>query len=49
MLGSNKAYGYCLKIIRADSLARVSLETGNRGALLPSLTRLGPSLPTQKK
>src|ERR1700676_5017525 len=40
MLGSNKSRGYCLEMICADFLAGVSLEAGNRDALLPSLIRL---------
>ena len=44
-LGSDKSRGYCLEMICADFLAGVSLETGNQDALLPSLTRLVPSLP----
>ena len=40
MLGSDKSRGYCLEMICADFLAGVSLEAGNREALLPCLTRL---------
>jgi hypothetical protein len=40
MLGSDKSRGYCLEMICADFLARVSLEAGNQDALLSTLTRL---------
>jgi hypothetical protein len=40
MLGSDKSRAYCLEMICADFLAGVSLEAGNRDALLPCLTRL---------
>lgn len=40
MLGSNKSGGDCLEMICADYLAGVSLEAGDRDALLPSLIRL---------
>jgi hypothetical protein len=36
MLGTDKSRGYCLEMICADFLAGVSLETGNRDALLPA-------------
>jgi hypothetical protein len=49
MLGSNKGRGYCLEMICADFLAGVSLETGNRDALLPCLTRLVIGLPKPQK
>jgi hypothetical protein len=39
MLGSDQSRDYCLKMICADFLAGVSLEAGNRDALLPCLTR----------
>src|SRR6195256_783384 len=45
MLGSDKSRSYCLKMICADFLAGVSLETGYQDDLLPSLTRLVLSLP----
>jgi hypothetical protein len=45
MLGSDKSRGYCLEMICADFLAGVSLEAGNRDALLPCLTRLVIGLP----
>jgi hypothetical protein len=45
MLGSDKSRGYCLEMICADFLAGVSLEMGNRDALLPSLIRLVIGLP----
>src|SRR6202140_2053410 len=44
MLGSAKSRGYCLEMICADFLAGVSLEAGNRDALLPCLIRLVISL-----
>jgi hypothetical protein len=49
MLGSDKSRGYCLDMICADFLAGVGLETGNRDALLPSLTRLVISLPKPER
>src|SRR5467141_3152667 len=49
MLGSDKSRGYCLEMICADFLAGVSLEAGNRGALLPSLTRLVIGLPKPER
>ena len=49
MLGSDKSRGYCLEMICADFLAGVSLEAGNRGALLPSLTRLVIGLPKAER
>src|SRR6201997_4943888 len=49
MLGSNKSRGYCLEMICADFLAGVSLEAGNRDALLPSLTRLVNGLPKPQR
>ena len=41
MLGSDKSRGYCPEMICADFLAGVSLEAGNRDALLPCLIRPG--------
>ena len=49
MLGSDKSRGYCLEMICADFLAGVSLEVGNRDALLPCLTRLVIGLPKPKR
>ena len=49
MLGSDKSRGYCLEMICADFLAGVSLEAGNRNALLPSLTRLVIGLPKPER
>jgi len=49
MLGSDKSRGYCLEMICADFLAGVSLETGNRDALRPSLTRLVIGLPEPER
>jgi hypothetical protein len=51
MLGSDKSRGYCLEMICADFLAGVSLEAGNRDALLPCLTRLviGLTKPQRKQ
>jgi hypothetical protein len=49
MLGSDKSRGYCLEMICADFLAGVSLEAGNRDALLPSLTRLVIRLPKSER
>src|SRR5258707_11871301 len=49
MLGSDKSRGYCLEMICADFLAGVSLEAGNRDALLPSLTRLVIGLPKPER
>ncbi len=49
MLGSDKSRGYCLEMICADFLAGVSLEMGNRNALLPCLIRLVTGLPTPQK
>ena len=49
MLGSDKSRGYCLEMICADFLAGVSLEAGNRDALLPSLARLAISLPEPER
>jgi hypothetical protein len=49
MLGSEKSRGYCLEIICADFLAGVSLEAGNRDALLPCLTRLVIGLPMPQR
>jgi hypothetical protein len=43
--GSDTARGYCLEMICADFLADVSLEAGNRDALLPCLTPLVIGLP----
>jgi hypothetical protein len=45
MLGSDKSRGYCLEMICADFLARVSLGAGNQDALLSTLTRLVLGLP----
>ena len=45
MLGSDKSRGYCLEMICAHFLAGVSLEIGNRDALLPSPIRLVIGLP----
>lgn len=45
VLGSDKSRGYCLEMIFADFLAGVNLESENRDALLPSLTRLVLGLP----
>ena len=45
MLGSDKSRGDCLEMICADFLAGVSLEAGNRDALLPCLIRLVTGLP----
>jgi len=49
MLGSDKSRGYCLEMICADFLAGVSLEAGNRDALLPCLIRLVIGLPTPQR
>jgi hypothetical protein len=51
MLGSDKSQGYCLEMICDDFLAGVSLEAGNRDALLPCLARLviGLSKPQGKQ
>jgi hypothetical protein len=49
MLGSDKSRGYCLEMICADFLAGVSLEAGNRDALLPCLTRLVIGLPKPQR
>jgi hypothetical protein len=49
MLGSDKSRGYCLEMICADFLAGVSLEVGNRDALLPCLTRLVIGLPKPQR
>jgi hypothetical protein len=49
MLGSNKSREYCLEMICADFLAGVSLEAGNRDALLPCLTRLVIGLPKPQR
>jgi hypothetical protein len=49
MLGSDKSRGYCLEMICADFLAGVSLEAGNRGALLPCLTRLVIGIPKPRR
>jgi hypothetical protein len=49
MLGSDKSRGYCLEMICADFLAGVSLDAGNRDALLPCLTRLVIGLPKPQR
>jgi hypothetical protein len=49
MLGSDKSRGYCLEMICADFLAGVSLEAGNRDALLPCHTRLVIGLPKPQR
>jgi hypothetical protein len=49
MLGTDKSRGYCLEMICADFLAGASLETGNRDALLPCLTRLVTALPKPQR
>ena len=49
MLGSDKSRGYCLEMICADFLAGVSLQAGNRDALLPCLTRLVVGLPKPQR
>ena len=49
MLGSDKSRGCCLEMICADFLAGVSLEAGNRDALLPCLTRLVMGLPKPQR
>jgi hypothetical protein len=49
MLGSDKSRGYCLEMICADFLAGVSLEAGNRDALLPYLIRLAIGLPRPQR
>ena len=49
MLGIDKSRGYCLEMICADFLAGVSLEAGNRDALLPSLTRIVLGLPKPQR
>jgi hypothetical protein len=49
MFGSDKSRGYCLELICADFLAGVSLETGNQGALLTSLTRIVLGLPKPQR
>ncbi len=49
MLGTDKSRGYCLEMICADFLAGVSLETGNRDALLPCLARLVIALPKPQR
>jgi hypothetical protein len=49
MLGSDKSRGYCLEMICADFLAGASLEGGNPGALLHSLTRLVLALPRPQR
>ena len=45
MLGSDKARGYCLEMIRADFLAGAHLEGGNPKILLLSMMRLFRLLP----
>jgi hypothetical protein len=49
MLGTDKSRGYCLEMICADFLAGVSIEAGNREALLPCLTRLVIGLPLPQR
>ena len=49
MLGSDKSRGYCLEMICADFLAGVSLEAGDRDALLPCLIRLAIGLPRPQR
>jgi hypothetical protein len=51
MLGNDKSRGYCLEMICDDFLAGVSLEAGDRDALLPCLTQLviGLSNPQRKQ
>jgi len=49
MLGSDKSRGYCLEMICADFLAGMSLEAGDRDALLPCLTRLVIGLPKPQR
>jgi hypothetical protein len=49
MLGTDKSRGYCLEMICTDFLAGVSLETGNRDALLPCLTWLVIALPKPQR
>jgi hypothetical protein len=49
MLGSDKSRGYCLEMICADFLPGVSLEAGNRDALLTCLIRLVISLPKPQR
>ena len=49
MLGTDKSRGYCLEMICADFLAGVSMEVGNRDALLPSLTRMVIGLPKPQR
>jgi hypothetical protein len=49
MLGTDKSRGYCVETICADFLAGMSLETGNRDALLPCLIRLAIGLPKPQR
>jgi hypothetical protein len=49
LLGSDKSRGYWLEMICAGFLAGVSLEAGNRDAVLPSLPRLVPGLPIPQR
>src|SRR5258708_7146594 len=49
MLGSDKSRGYCMEVMWAAFLAGVSLEAGNRDALLTCLTRLVIGLPPPQR
>jgi radical SAM superfamily enzyme len=49
VLGSDKSRGYCLEMICAHFLAGVSLEAGNRDALLHCLTQLIVGLPKPER
>ena len=49
MLGSDKSRGYCLEMICADFLAGVSLEAGNKDALVPCIIRLVIGLPKPQR
>jgi hypothetical protein len=49
VLRSDKARGYCLEMICTDFLSGMSLEAGNRDALLRSLPRLVLGLPKPQR
>jgi hypothetical protein len=49
MLGSDKSRGYCLEMICADFLAGASLDSGQPGLLLQTISRLFTFLPGEQK
>ena len=49
MLGSDRSRGYCLEMICADFLAGATLDKGDPGVLLFSMTRFFKFLPEEQR